>query len=256
MKGKKFFALAMVLILLIISASDAKLISNKTRKKWGKKLGEISDKVFSEKNVDRGVEAISNYVEDKGRGSPQTNVYINQPSQQSEPQSSLTKTSTTDFPPEELARSFRTLAKKIITSNKPAYQIKLEKKELPKRAGTVYNRVCAKDKTIVAGSAGKSGKFKAFCMMTTDPAFIFTGGIRAGGDIRTVENFFVARASDLAEEPGHIHFNSDENFEIDILYDGNKITQLGYYDTNSISCERTGNFVHNSMRKMGFRDMY
>ena len=186
MTGKKFFALIMAFILIFVSVSDAKLISNKTRKKWGKQVGKIVDKVFTQENVDRGVDAVAHYVENKGRSAPQTNVYVNNPPaqqvqqvQQVETQSPIYKTSTTDFPPEELARSFKTLAKKIITNNQPAYQIQLKKNELPKNSKhTVYNRVCAKDKTIVAGSAGKSGKFKAFCMMTTDPAFIFTGGIR------------------------------------------------------------------------------
>ena len=258
MKSKKVFALVMIFLLVIIaSSSDARLISKKTRKKWGKRLGEISEKIFTQDNVNRGVEAISHYVEDRGKAAPQTNVYVNNQSpQQTETQTQLYKTSTTDYPSEELAKSFKALAKKVLANNKPEYQIKLDKNELPKKAGTIYNRVCAKDKTIVAGTARENGKYKAFCMMTTDPDFIFTGGIRAGADVRTVENFFMARISDLAKEPGHVHFNADEDLEIDILYDGNTITQLGYYDTNSISCQRTGNFVHDSMRRMGFRDMY
>ena len=260
MKCKKYvvriFALVIVFVLIMLtsSSSDAISISKKTRKKWGKKLGEVTDRVFTQENVDRGVEAFSHYVENRGKGSPQTNVYVNN----SEPQQpQLYKTSTTNYPPAELASSFKTFAKNIIAHNTPAFQIELYKNELPKNSGKIYNRVCAKDKTIVAAnSSKKDDKYKAFCMMTADPNFIFTGGIRAGADIRTVENFFVAMASDLAQEPGHIHMNVDENFVIDILYEGNKITQLGYYDTSAISCARTGNFVHDSMRKMGFKDMY
>lgn len=255
MTSKKLFVCLVLSALIFTSVSaDAKLkLSKKTRKK----LGEAFSNFTTEENFGKLIDGTTNALTEHERKPPQATVIINQGGGSSEPQDSpLVKTSTTDYPAGELESSIKSLSKNIITHNKPAYEIQLTKKELPKKVKERYNRVCAKDKTIVAGDAGKSKKYKPFCFVTIDPAFAFTGGIRVGADIRTVENFFVSRISDLTDTPGHVHLNSNGNVHIDILYEGNKITQIGYYDTQSVSCQRIGSFVQKKMQEMGFRNMY
>ena len=159
-------------------------------------------------------------------------------------------------PAAELRVSMKNIGSRIIANNAPSYEIQLAKSELPARVKTRFNKVCTTNQTIVVGDAGSNRKYGAFCMITTDPNITFAGGIRVGTSISTVENFFGQSISQLSSQPGRAHIKADKSLEIDILYSGNRITQIGYYDSNSLSCQRTGNFFNKKVHEMGMRRMY
>ncbi len=159
-------------------------------------------------------------------------------------------------PAAELRVSMKNMGSRIISNNAPSYEIQLAKSELPARVKTRFNKVCTTNQTVVVGDAGSNKKYGAFCMITSDPSITFAGGIRVGAPVSTVENFFGKSISQLSSQPGRAHISTDNSVEIDILYSGNRITQIGYYDSNSLSCQRTGNFFSRKVNEMGLRNMY
>lgn len=152
--------------------------------------------------------------------------------------------------------SMRRFGAGIIINNAPAYEIQLAQSELPENISIRYNKVCAKDQTIVVGDAGGNKRYGAFCMVTSDPAFAFAGGIRAGAPVSTVENFFGKNISQLSAQPGRAHIKYGDSVDIDILYNNNTITQVGYYDHNSLSCQRIGSFFRRKAGEMNMAVMY
>lgn len=87
-----------------------------------------------------------------------------------------------------LTREVYKLAEDILAFNKPAFETQLTKKE--QSSGILWNRVCAKDQTLVWGYARKDKKFIPIYFVTNDPKFTFSGGIRAGADVKVLERFF------------------------------------------------------------------
>ena len=164
--------------------------------------------------------------------------------------------STSSNPAAELRVSMKNMGSRIIANNAPSYEIQLAQSELPARVKTRFNKVCTTNQTVVVGDAGSNKKYGAFCMITSDPSITFAGGIRVGASVSTVENFFGKSISHLSSQPGRAHISAGNSLEIDILYSGNRITQIGYYDSNSLSCQRTGNFFTRKVNEMGLRNMY
>ena len=181
--------------------------------------------------------------------------YQSQQQPQQRPTSSVPQTSSSTDPAGELRVSMKNFGSRLIANNSPAYEIQLSRNELPARVKTRFNRVVANSKTVVAGDAGSNKQYGAFCMVTSDPSYTFAGGIRVGAPVSTVENFFGKSISQLSSQPGRAHVKAG-NVEIDILYNNNRITQVGYYDSNSLSCQRTGNYLNQKVSEIGLRRMY
>lgn len=271
MSSKKLFACALA-VFAVMSAVSAeakiwdKFFNKKTQEQLKQKANELWDK-HGDDIVDRLVGKESEptpppqqqYVQPQQQyAQPQqpTTIIIQQQPQQYQQYDQLVKTSSTNNPAGELESSLRSFAGNIVAHNKPVFEIQLQKNELPKNTSNIFNKVCAKDQTITAGHAGRDRKYLPLCMVTADPAYTFVGGIRVGAPVRTVENFFMSRISDLSDSPGHVRFKTSNSGFIELLYANNTITQIGYYDLKGVSCRRTGNFVYGKMREMGFQAMF
>lgn len=87
-----------------------------------------------------------------------------------------------------LMKDVRRLANKIAKNNKPAFEAKLTKREIG--SDILWNRVYAKDKTLVFAFAGKNKAFEGVYLVTSDPNFVFSGGIRVGASTKVLERFF------------------------------------------------------------------
>ena len=107
-----------------------------------------------------------------------------------------------------LARDVRKVADEIVAHNKPVFEVQLtenersyfdwESEEMSK-TGVIWNRVWARDKTIVLGSAGEDKKFGALIFKTTDPQKAFSGGIHVGSTAREFQKFFGASVNTVAK---------------------------------------------------------
>ena len=107
-----------------------------------------------------------------------------------------------------LERDVRKMADGIVAYNKPAFEAQLTKKErtyvdweTEEKAitGVIWNRVWAKDKTVVLGSAAKDKKFGSLMFKTTDPKKTFSGGIHVGSTIKELEKFLGASLNTVAQ---------------------------------------------------------
>ena len=128
-----------------------------------------------------------------------------------------------------LEQSVRNIADSIATYNKPAFEAQLTKKERTYDdwemgitvTGVIWNRVWAKDNTVVLGSAAKDKKFGALIFKTTDPKKMFSGGIHVGSTKGDLENFLGASLNTVAKALNNM--TSDRS----VITKGNKITITG-----------------------------
>ena len=100
---------------------------------------------------------------------------------------------------ELLVRDVGKLADQIAAYNKPAFEVRLTREERQyqemgednyRTSRILYNRVWAKDKTLVLGEARGDKRFYATFLTTIDPEYSFVGGIRVGAGTKILENFF------------------------------------------------------------------
>ncbi len=262
MISKKVFALIMLFVMMFAVGAEANIISNKTMKKI-KKIGKAGEKFYEkhEEDIKKAGEKAVELYQDRNKQNnvqqqPQTRQRTVIVHQQADDR--LTKSSTTNYPAGELESNLKAFARNFIVNNGADFEIQLTANEAPKNAGTRLNKVSAKNRTIVGGDSGSNRNYRPFCFMTANENYTFSGGIRVGASIRTVENFFVQRARDIATRPGTLHFETNSKTYIDILYDTNSgtITQIGYYDTNGTNCGRTRSFMRQKAGEFGFATMY
>ena len=173
---------------------------------------------------------------------------------------------------EMLGKSLSDLAQSIVTHNKFVYETRFTKEERAVDedgpvglinefekgyADQLYNRVWAKDKTLVIGCEDINGEGQnyAYYINTSDPLLNFAGNIHVGADIFTLEKFFGASVSALSQKKGEIVLvpASDWGECIRILYKGSKITELEWYFADSIrpSVERVAQVVRDKKAEIG-----
>ena len=113
---------------------------------------------------------------------------------------------------EALTEDIGALAHKIAAFNKPIFEAQLTRKEREYQewgedtvsiSKVVWNRVYAKDKTLVLAYGDKKKKFEAIILKTNDPSFSFSG-LRVGASIKDLEHFFGDKISNI----GHIKGNT------------------------------------------------
>ncbi len=168
---------------------------------------------------------------------------------------------------EDLSKEAFTLAAKIIASNKPAFEHKLTRQErtfdsdfLGKGTSPVrYERVWAKEKTIVTAWAVSDKHFLANSITTADPNFSFCG-IHTGSTVKDLENYFGAPVSTFNEvdTPGIIwgSTQSEEGFMILINHKDDIITQISVSTIDWTGgfpvpiSEKIHEFVADAMNKM------
>ena len=188
---------------------------------------------------------------------------------------------------EEFEKSILKLASQIMLNNKPVFETQMSKKERSYMYddGTkgvspkIYNRVWAKDYTIVVGCAGKNKKFELKYIATRDPNFVFAGGIRAGANVNVIEKFIgktIAQASAIYDEYDGLGacLNYENNGKYlnwglgrDTVYmdfslkNKNTISQITYNTYEGTEefylpiSEKTVSFLKDTVKKMGFDDV-
>ncbi|MBR2208518.1 MAG: hypothetical protein IJ859_06880 [Synergistaceae bacterium] len=114
---------------------------------------------------------------------------------------------------EALTKNFSEFASKIVNFNKPIFEVRLTRKEReytewgeddkPLLSKVEWNRVYAKDKTLVLAYSWREKKFGTLIFKTNDPNFDFRG-LRVGADVKVLEKFF----GDSIRNIGHVKGNS------------------------------------------------
>lgn len=138
-------------------------------------------------------------------------------------------------------------------NNKPAFEAKLTKQEgdaYPGMIPIVWNRVWAKDKTLVFGFAAKNKIFDAIYLATSDPNFVFSGGIRVGASTKVLENFFSDTIHNIGTVKGNTiivngpHWEGpDDNSIVQITCKNGVITEIVFnwsYSTNFVAGSADG----------------
>ncbi|MBQ7561318.1 MAG: hypothetical protein IJS99_05750 [Synergistaceae bacterium] len=193
----------------------------------------------------------------------------------------------------KLLNSMRSLAEKIISSNKPAFEQELTGQELEyyreessnkQHAKAAWDKVWAKNNTIVAATAVNDiKKFQFEQFITSDPKEIFAGGLHVGSSLKDLENFLKTKilnrpedyfdenlsAENIDVKENYIsmsfpNFFDDGKFEgydhLIIMHSDGKITQFGYFTGGSsvlrkiATREKTNSFVKSQMREMGMKE--
>ncbi len=169
---------------------------------------------------------------------------------------------------EKFEFSLADTARKILNYNKPAFEVKLTKDDRKytiegtsrrRLARSLWNRVCAKDKTLVVGAGNNDPANTVPCyFVTEDPELIFVGGIRVGASVKVLEKFFgksINNMNDYGDDTHILWGTADEDWS-----DGYRITHengiITRIETNGWSrdepiTDRTKNFVKKKAAELG-----
>lgn len=130
-----------------------------------------------------------------------------------------------------LERSVRKMADGIASYNKHIFEVQLTKKEriyhedweIGEEGITdiIWNRVWAKDKTVVLGGATKEKNFRSLMFKTTDTMKSFSEGIHVGSTTEELEKFLGASLTNVAKALNPM--NSDRA----VVVKGNIVTIVG-----------------------------
>ncbi len=181
------------------------------------------------------------------------------------------------------------LGNNILNYNKPAFEVKLTKKErtVPEEyyddpsdpstkmmlSPVMYSRVCVKGRTIVLGSAGKDKKFTADFIVTGDPGFPSKSkeatdgpnltnydGIYVGASVGIIEKFVGISAQTITEiqqqeiskkQPGVINLNPASFEFVNLAYKDGKIVELHYHTGYGVNSPRAWDFVWKKVEELG-----
>lgn len=161
----------------------------------------------------------------------------------------------------DLIKSLERLGDQIVANNKHAFEVQLTRSEREvfddEISSVMWNRVWAKDKTIVTGESGRNKKFYATSLVTADPKMVFAGGIHVGASTEVLEKFFNAPLREIAYRPGVIYNPAESDYDAEsfyIFYDGNgRITEIyarwGIFGPRST---RRDNFIKKTRQQLGF----
>ncbi len=183
-----------------------------------------------------------------------------------------------------IADSVEKLAKQIAQYNKPVFEVKLTKKErqyydmdvmgdyVPYTSSIIWNKVCAKDKTVVLGIAGKDKKFYPLYFKTADPKFSFAGGIHVGSSVQDLERFLgykvtkktvpkhtlYSKKGNIIFFAGPVELESDAEFPIAVIKcENGRITEIFYDGTggrsnpDGIISKKALDFANKQTRQLG-----
>ena len=165
---------------------------------------------------------------------------------------------------ETIRDSIIAVGRNILTYNKPAYETKLTQQErrISKRklSDKLWDKVCGKDKTLVAGAVLTNKRFGPECVMTKDPELVFVGGIRVGASTSVLEKFFGVPLDqiDMSSAKDEIVWSSageDWIESISFLHKNGKITQISWsfvdeYPTST----KTRAFIKRKVKELGLSE--
>ena len=182
------------------------------------------------------------------------------------------------------------LGNNILNYNKPAFEVKLTKKERtvpeddyddPSDPNTkmilspvMYSRVCVKGRTIVVGSAGKDKKFTADFIITGDPGFPSKSkeatdnpnltnydGIYVGARVGIIEKFVGISAQTITKiqqqefsekQPGIINLDPTSFVFANLAYKDGKITELHHSNGYALHSPKAWDFARKKVKELGF----
>ena len=174
----------------------------------------------------------------------------------------------------QLEEDLLNLAKQIIAHNKPTLEAKLTEKEreidvygdddkLVEVSNVIWVRVWAKGKTIVIAGAGSDKKFFPFYVVTGDPNYVFHNNIRAGADIKIIEDLIGAPVAEinkiygLDDVPGDINLDPTSFVFTRIYYtDDHKISDLKFHSAYYPMSEKVLSFVEQKLKEMGLQPFW
>ena len=264
---KKFLAVIMAAVLLLSVSLPVFAISGEDLLK-GALITVINEAVKQEQNKNKN---------SKSETKPKTQNETPQPSvtkSEAEPTKSYSKE---EFPYSELGYSIYTdlteLAQNIIAYNKPAFEIKLNKKErtVEDEDGKyvtpfMYNKVWVKGKTIVIGIATEDKSFFALNIITAEPGFPpekknkteKAPYVCVGQDVSVIENYAGTSVQNVSEEEGRIHFDPLNLIFVDLKYKNGKITEIQKNDFNNgeAVAKRTWDFAKKKAKQLGLTFQY
>lgn len=176
------------------------------------------------------------------------------------------------------------LGNNILKYNKPAFEVKLTKKErtVPENdyddpsdpntkmilSPVMYGRVCVKGRTIVVGSAEKDKKFTADFIITGDPGFPSKSkeatenpnltnydGIYVGARVGIIEKFVGIPAQTITkiqqQQAGIIDLDPTSFVFTRLAYKDGKITELHYHDGYARNSPKVWDFVEKKVKELG-----
>lgn len=176
------------------------------------------------------------------------------------------------------------LGNNILNYNKPAFEVKLTKKErtVPENyyddpsdpntkmilSPVMYGRVCVKGRTIVMGTAGKDKKFTADFIITGDPGFPSKSkeatdnpnltnydGIYVGARVGIIEKFVGISAQTITkiqqDEDGIINLDPTSFIFTDLAYKDGKITELHHSNGYALNSPKAWDFARKKAKELG-----
>lgn len=175
-----------------------------------------------------------------------------------------------------LVKEIDIFADNIAIHNKPIFESRLTRKEREyidedniEISNVIWNRVYAKDFTLVFAAALRDKKFRAFFMKTTDPKFVFHG-IHVGASVRVLENFFGDSINNIGHKIGDTiiifgpYYGGSSWLDptINIRCKNGAITEINYDAGGEFDDSRGGclsmkavNFAESQARKMGMSSL-
>ena len=257
---KKFLAVIMAAVLLLSVSLPVFAISGEDLLK-GALITVINEAVKQDKNKNS-----------KSEPQPKTQNETPQPTVAAPEPAPTRSYSKEEFSASELGysidRDLSELAQSIIAYNKPAFEIKLTKKErmVEDEDGKyvtpfMYNKVWVKGKTIVIGIATEDKSFAALNIITAEPGFPPENKnktekvpyICVGQDVSVIENYAGTSVQNVSEEEGHIHFDTLNFTFVDLKYKNGKITEIQKNDFNNGEsvAKRTWDFAKKKAKQLG-----
>jgi len=153
------------------------------------------------------------------------------------------------------------LGQQIIANNKYIFETQLTKNDRtwygwgddgPNVSSIIWNRVWAKDQTIVVGEAKKDKKFQLRVIATRDPKMVFASGLHVGSSVKALEQFFGPLS--VFEEVDGIGGREVGNTgaAIEIYHENGKITELRWNNSYEPYAKKADDFVKKVAKQMGF----
>ena len=169
-----------------------------------------------------------------------------------------------ELPPHKsdtIGASLVKLGQQIIANNRYVFETKLTKKDRtwygwgdggPNVSNIIWNRVWAKNQTIVVGEAKRDKKFRLRVIATRDPNMVFANGLHVGSRIQVLEQFFGSLRA-FQEIDGICGREvGNTGAAIEIYHENGKITELRWNNSYEPYAKEADTFVRKTAKTMGF----
>ena len=175
----------------------------------------------------------------------------------------------------DIENGLQELAKSVIANNKFALDLQVPKKELPTKdfwdepikPEATFNRVWAKNKTIIIGTSGRDKKFTADYILTGDPLYSFgKNKIHAGMNISVIKKLLgpskskesnfntINTYNDKRKISGQINFDPTSFVFLNVYHKNNIITAIEYHNGYAVFARKTTSFAVRKAKEFGLNE--